>query len=154
MLDDASIDFAFSFDSLVHAEADALSSYIRELARVLKPGGFIHHSNLGAMRGSLLFWNKAKRPSQWHLRATSMSADEMRKFAERSGMSCLQQEIVPWGVLRLIDCMSTIINRSGMECTVIANHRFMEEAAAIKRISSYLASHDTGDISVRFNGCS
>jgi ubiquinone/menaquinone biosynthesis C-methylase UbiE len=144
MVDDASIDFAFSFDSLVHAESDAVSSNVSELARVLKPGGvaFIHHSNLGAMRRSLLLWNKVKRwlfgiPFKWEFRATSVSAVKMREFAERSGMSCLQQELVPWGdVSRLIDCMSTIINTSGKECLVIENHRFVEEAAAIKRISS------------------
>jgi len=143
MVDNASIDFAFSFDSLVHAESDAVSSYVSELARVLKPGraAFIHHSNLGAIRRSL--WDKVKRrmsgiPFGRHWRASSMSADEMRKFAERSGMSCLQQELVPWGNgwPMLIDCMSTIINRPGKECVVIENHRFMEEAAAIKRISS------------------
>jgi SAM-dependent methyltransferase len=143
MLDDASIDFAFSFDSLVHAESDVVSSYVGELARVLKPGGvaFIHHSNLAAVRRSL--WNKVKRRMSgihyydgW--RASSMSADKMREFVVRSGMSCLQQEIVPWGNgwPMLIDCMSTIINTSGKECVVIENHRFMEEAAAIKRISS------------------
>src|SRR5579862_2434811 len=91
MVDDASIDFAFSFDSLVHAESDAVSSYVGELARVLKPDGvaFIHHSNLGAIRRSL--WNKVKRrmsgiPFDRHGRAPSMSADKMREFAVRSGM--------------------------------------------------------------------
>ena len=142
-VDDASIDFAFSFDSLVHAEADALSSYVGELARVLKPGAvaFIHHSNLGDTRRSLR--DKIKRrisgiPLHTHWRAPSMSADKMREFVERSGMSCLQQELVPWGDgwPMLIDCMSTIINRPGKECVVIENHRFMEEAVAIKRISS------------------
>ena len=49
-LADRSVDLAFSFDSLVHAEADALESYAHELARVLKPDGiaFIHHSNMAA----------------------------------------------------------------------------------------------------------
>jgi ubiquinone/menaquinone biosynthesis C-methylase UbiE len=143
IVDDASIDFAFSFDSLVHAESDVVSSYVSELARVLKPGGvaFIHHSNLGTIRR--LLWNKAKCrmfgiPFDQHGRASSMSADKMREFAERSGMWCLQQELVPWGKgwQMLLDCMSTIINRSGKECLVIENHRFMEEAATIKRISS------------------
>jgi SAM-dependent methyltransferase len=147
MVDSVSIDFAFSFDSLVHAESDAVCSYVSELARVLKPGGvaFIHHSNLGAIRPSL--WNKIKRrisgiPFETHWRASSMSADKMREFAERSGLSCLQKELIPWGSdwSMLIDCMSTIINRSGKECLVIENHRFMEEAAAIKRISSYISS--------------
>src|SRR5262249_3583342 len=34
MVADTSIDFAFSFDSLVHAEADVLETYAVELARV------------------------------------------------------------------------------------------------------------------------
>lgn len=153
MVDDASVDFAFSFDSLVHAESDVLSNYAKELARVLKPGrtAFIHHSNLGAIRYS--FWDKAKRrirqriyrlPFDRHYhpkssyRATSMTADKMREFAQRFGMSCLQQEIIPWvgSWPLLIDCMSTIINSPGKECVVIQNDRFMEEAAAVKRISS------------------
>jgi ubiquinone/menaquinone biosynthesis C-methylase UbiE len=147
MVDDASIDFAFSFDSLVHAESDAVSSYVSELARVLKPCGvaFIHHSNLGAFRP--LWWNKLKsRMSRMsfdrHARASSMSADKMRGFVGRSGMWCMQQELIPWmtGWPMLLDCMSTIINTSGKECVVIENHRFREEAAAIKRISSYLSS--------------
>jgi SAM-dependent methyltransferase len=48
-LADDSIDLAFSFDSLVHAEHDALAGYIGGLATKLKPGGtaVLHHSNLG-----------------------------------------------------------------------------------------------------------
>jgi SAM-dependent methyltransferase len=143
MIEDASIDFAFSFDSLVHAESDAISSYVRELARVLKPTGvaFLHHSNLGAVHRSP--WDKLKRrisgtPYHQHWRAFSMSAGKMREFTERAGMSCVQQELVPWGAgwPLLIDCMSTIVNRAGQPCVVLENHRFMEEAAAIKRTSS------------------
>ncbi|MFN7926786.1 MAG: class I SAM-dependent methyltransferase [Blastocatellia bacterium] len=50
MIPDASVDFVFSFDSLVHAEAEVLEAYVQQLARKLKPQGvgFIHHSNLGA----------------------------------------------------------------------------------------------------------
>jgi len=50
MVEDSSVDFAFSFDSLVHAEMDVIEAYCRELSRKLSPSGvaFIHHSNLGA----------------------------------------------------------------------------------------------------------
>ena len=50
MVDDESIDFAFSADSLVHADLDVIAAYLSELARTLRPNGvgFIHHSNLGA----------------------------------------------------------------------------------------------------------
>jgi SAM-dependent methyltransferase len=148
MVGDASIDFAFSFDSLVHAEADAVSSYVRELARVLKPGAvaFIHHSNLAAVRRSL--WDKLKRrisgiPFDQHTRASTMSAAKMRAFLSQSRMSCLQQELIPWGNgwPVLIDCLSTIVNSPGKECVIVENHRFMEEAAAIKRISPYISSN-------------
>ena len=52
MVEDSSIDFAFSFDSLVHVEAETLAGYLGELARVLKPDGvaFLHHSNYRHLR--------------------------------------------------------------------------------------------------------
>ena len=54
MVEDQSIDFAFSFDSLVHVESDVLMGYLAELARTLKPEGvaFLHHSNYGSYRRS------------------------------------------------------------------------------------------------------
>jgi len=36
---DESVDLIFSFDSLIHTEADAFASYLLEFRRVLKPGG-------------------------------------------------------------------------------------------------------------------
>src|SRR5207248_6740177 len=46
MIADRSIDFVFSFDSLVHAEADVIAAYLGQLARKLAPNGagFFHHS--------------------------------------------------------------------------------------------------------------
>src|SRR5262249_46593755 len=40
MVNTSSIDFAFTWDSLVHVEREPVESYVRELARVLTPGGF------------------------------------------------------------------------------------------------------------------
>jgi hypothetical protein len=55
MVEDRSIDFAFSFDSLVHVEADIIAAYLDQLGRKLKPGAFafLHHSNLGAYSNSI-----------------------------------------------------------------------------------------------------
>ena len=52
MVEDGAVDFAFSFDSLVHAERDVLHDYLGELARTLAPDGiaFLHHSNIGRHR--------------------------------------------------------------------------------------------------------
>jgi ubiquinone/menaquinone biosynthesis C-methylase UbiE len=43
---DQSIDFIWSFDSFVHMEGDVIASYLREFARVLRPGGkvVVHHA--------------------------------------------------------------------------------------------------------------
>jgi SAM-dependent methyltransferase len=45
---DASVDFVFSYDSLVHCDLGVLEGYLGEIDRVLRPGGmaFLHHSNL------------------------------------------------------------------------------------------------------------
>jgi SAM-dependent methyltransferase len=149
MIENGSIDFAFSFDSLVHAEADVILSYVNELARVLRPGGvaFLHHSNLNAVRRSVLRRTKIRLLGlkSFHSRAPSMSAEKMRTFVKGAGMMCLQQEIIPWGTPEwlMIDCMSTIVNSPGNQCSIVRNPRFMEEAASIKRISS-LSSTDRG----------
>jgi SAM-dependent methyltransferase len=143
MVANRSIDFAFSFDSLVHAEADILESYILELARVLKTNAiaFLHHSNAGTLAERSI-WDKLQRrwagvPLDVHGRAQSMTAKTMRKFAERAGMSCVQQELVPWGTgwPFLLDCMSTIINAPDRSCVIIENQDFMQEAAMIRRVS-------------------
>jgi SAM-dependent methyltransferase len=46
---DATVDFVFSFDSLVHADLSVLEAYISQFPRILTENGavFIHHSNLG-----------------------------------------------------------------------------------------------------------
>ena len=51
MIRSGSVDFAFSWDSLVHAPADALRGYVTELRRVLSSDGvaFLHHSNVAAL---------------------------------------------------------------------------------------------------------
>ena len=49
MIPDASIDFFFTFDSLVHCEEEIVEGYVGQLTRKLAPNGvaFIHHSNMG-----------------------------------------------------------------------------------------------------------
>lgn len=133
MVDDDSIDFAFSFDSLVHAEADVLHSYVRELGRTLAPTGvgFIHHSNLGAFvdpaTGELPF------PALHH-RATSTSAQLFRQSCEELGVRCLRQEIINWGGDVLHDCFSVIAKAGSPQtgpCTIWENPGFMTQAYAL-----------------------
>lgn len=101
MVPDQSVDFVFSFDSLVHADADVLEAYLGQLARKLSPNGvgFIHHSNLGAYRtsqGRLRFYinNEPGGESNW--RAASMTAELFEEYCERVGLQCISQELIGW----------------------------------------------------------
>jgi ubiquinone/menaquinone biosynthesis C-methylase UbiE len=144
---DQSIDFVFSFDSLVHAEADVLQSYARELARVLAPDGaaFLHHSNLGAYsrlpfklgRIPLLVKSGlAENSDGW--RARSVTAQAMRSWVEAAGLVGASQELINWGTSRLIDCI-TVITRPGSRhdrrLPLARNPHFRCEAASARIVS-------------------
>lgn len=149
MIDDGSIDFAFTFDSLVHAEAQVLEGYARELARVLAPSGagFVHHSNAGEYRryfdGRRRLPRRARdrliaagRLDRLHRRALSVSARDFRAMCRRAGLACPDQELVNWGGRRLIDCFSTVVPASSARARparVVRNARFMDEAEAVRR---------------------
>ena len=127
MVADESVDLIFSFDSLVHVEADVVHSYLREFGRVLSPDGvaFIHHSNAGAY-GRTARWRdalaKVVEPlpdprevlacsglAAWHKsRGRSMTAQRFASMAGEAGLSCTGQEIIGWASPLLIDCISTV----------------------------------------------
>ena len=89
---DGSVDFAFSLDSLVHAEADALHAYVGGLAEKLAADGvaFVHRSNLGAYPIGLV------RDDNVGWRATSVSAEVVAGYAAGAGLRCVVQELVDW----------------------------------------------------------
>jgi ubiquinone/menaquinone biosynthesis C-methylase UbiE len=153
MVADGSVDFVFSFDSLVHVDAEAIESYLSELGRVLKPGGtgFIHHSNVAERAGRpsidrflasphrlhALF----RRPlpvRQTHGRALDVSASVFRAGAAKAGVSCISQEKVNWGGDDLIDCLSTIRKSTGSSpqaTATLTNPHFMREASYLAGIA-------------------
>lgn len=127
MVQDESLDFVFSFDSLVHAEASVLRGYVLQLARKLKRGGraFIHHSNLGALadrHGAIPSWVARKN---W--RGETMSARLFREFCREAGLVCVTQELINWvsrsqradrhrihgSGMPLTDAMSTLVRADG-----------------------------------------
>jgi ubiquinone/menaquinone biosynthesis C-methylase UbiE len=148
---DRSIDFVFSFDSLVHAEADVMQSYARELARVLAPDGaaFLHHSNLGAY--SLIPFKLANIPIAGALlqkagiadkldgwRARTVTAAAMRRWVEEAGLVCASQELINWGTTRLIDCITVVArpgSRHDRRRLLVRNPHFRCEAASARLVS-------------------
>jgi SAM-dependent methyltransferase len=157
MVEDNSIDFAFSFDSLVHVDADVLEDYATELARVLAPDGvaFIHHSNLGAYRtlNRLTHRTPARLRSPlvrrgalidiaaW--RAEDVTADGFAEASERAGLACFSQETICWEHGRwMIDAIS-LLTRHGSRWArprrLVRNPGFGREA---RRMAELYAAQD------------
>jgi SAM-dependent methyltransferase len=145
--ENGSVDLVFSFDSLVHADAEALRAYIQEIERVLTPQGvaFIHHSNLGQYRtvlglaGKLPSW--ALRAAQKndllphvHWRDASVTAEWFSSACRACGLSATGQELVNWLNPRryLLDCFTTIRRLPATQGEVFRNRDFMSEAKRIR----------------------
>lgn len=155
MIPDESVDFVFSFDSLVHAESNVFQDYLVQLKRKLTPGGaaWIHHSNLAEYQTYFSFLKKIppKIKSRlaknlgWieydhHWRAPSMSAKIFRHFAEEAGFSYVGQELINWwDTRRLIDCISIVKKQplTQEKSFTFRNGNFAAEAKYVKTLSQF-----------------
>jgi ubiquinone/menaquinone biosynthesis C-methylase UbiE len=152
MINDSSIDFVFTFDSLVHADRSVLDSYITQLPRILSDKGaaFIHHSNLGEYQavysrvsGKANLEKLLKRlgiiEKQLHWRDFGVSARVVEDLANEAGLNCISQEIFPWGTKRTQnDCFSILVKDSSpfvRENRILRNASFMQEVSYILRLS-------------------
>jgi SAM-dependent methyltransferase len=151
MVEDSSVDFVFSFDSLVHVDEDVLEPYLAQLAAKLRPNGvgFFHHSNLGSYRMAVRMTLGAARhviPQRFVLpmvkrgllvnlgawRAERMTAKRFRELCEASGLACVGQELISWeyGAYQ-IDSLSTFTPRGSVwerPVRVVRNPEFRREA--------------------------
>jgi SAM-dependent methyltransferase len=137
---DDSIDFVFSYDSLVHVDSEVIDAYLGQLGRKLRRhgAGFFHHSNLGAYRdatGALSVENP-------HWRADSMAADDLVRSCAAAGLVCVSQELIAWGGDVLNDCFSTFVVRGSVferPYQRVENTGFMEEAARAQMLARLYA---------------
>lgn len=152
MVSDRSVDFAFSFDSLVHAEHDVLEDYLGQLARKLKPDGvaFLHHSNLGDHRLAAALArrvpNRARRAltrrgiliDLYAWRAASVNTEAVATRCGPAGMACVSQEKISWEFgTYLLDALSVVTPRGSCwerPRTVLRNPMFGQEAARMSRL--------------------
>ncbi len=140
--DENGIDFAFSWDSLVHANPAALEGYLRALGTRLRPGAvaFLHHSNLGAFRGEdgeLTVVDEA----DWRDQMTS--AEAVRGFAKAAGLQCRSQELVQWSNEHHGDCFTVVRRPAAGESAddvqpVVYESPFMRQEISYCRILNEL----------------
>lgn len=152
MVKDDSIDFVFSFDSMVHVDEDVLRAYLNQLAKKLRAngGGFFHHSNLGEYRAyfsiirkirpALLkdFLIKSRIIDSDHGRDGKMSLNAFDDICRMAGLRCIVGERINWIGCRVsTDCLSTFVrlgSRYDGDFRSYRNRSFMKEANLIKRL--------------------
>ena len=100
MIEDRSVDFAFSFDSLVHVESDVIAAYLAQLGKKLKPGGFafLHHSNLESYRKSIWLPKAIGRPQPIGPDGKPASVSRILGLRRR-----LQSTLTDWGMVNTFD---------------------------------------------------
>jgi ubiquinone/menaquinone biosynthesis C-methylase UbiE len=101
-LADGSLSALFSYDAMVHFEFDDVLSYIRDTARVLRPGGraLLHHSNNDKQPG-----HSCHESTHWR---NFMSAGVVAHVAQRAGLVVVSQKILDWADARQIDCVTLL----------------------------------------------
>lgn len=131
MVADDSVDFVFSWHSLVHCQHDVMTGYVRQLARKLKPGcwGMIQHSNFGMYFNPVRGAFERENPAGF---GEDMTAAKFASDAFAAGLTVDVQEIAPWGSHDEISCFSLFHRPAPPELVRAApqpvrNLRFWEE---------------------------
>jgi SAM-dependent methyltransferase len=131
---DGEFDFVFSFESLVHVEADVMTDYIAQTLQKLRRSGvaFFHHSN------ALEFAEQISDPTPG-FRARSVSGESVRKIIETHGGRLLIQELINW-IGDVPDCFTLFARRdypSDAEPVILRNNQFYVETSVIREFHSY-----------------
>jgi ubiquinone/menaquinone biosynthesis C-methylase UbiE len=100
-LESESVTLVYTFDAMVHFDSDVVRAYLREIHRVLKPGGhaFCHHSNYqGSPEGDFT--------EHEHYR-NFMSKALFAHYSAKEGLEVVRQQVIDWSVPEL-DCLSLV----------------------------------------------
>ena len=97
---DGAFSLVYSFDSMVHFEKEVVRSYLRDTARVLRPGGrgFFHHSN---------YTGGTDWRTNPHAR-NFMSRELFASHAGEAGLQVVRQMVFEWGHVPELDCLSLV----------------------------------------------
>jgi SAM-dependent methyltransferase len=98
--EDGVFTLVYCFDAMVHFEKEVVRSYLRDTARVLKPGGrgFFHHSNYTGGRD----WRTNPHSRNF------MCRELFAAYAQIEGLRVLRQDVLNWGHIHGLDCLSLV----------------------------------------------
>lgn len=99
---DGSIDAIYCYDAMVHFAPEIVDSYLRQTYRVLRSGGraLFHHSNYAQGKGKV--WNQNPHARNY------MTRELFAESARRHGLDVIEQNVIPWGDVAELDCISLV----------------------------------------------
>jgi SAM-dependent methyltransferase len=136
-VEDANVDFIFSFFSLVHADEATMRCYLFEIAKKMSGNGvaFIHHSNAGAC----LSGDPREETLLHNYRDAGVSSGQIAECAEEVGLACRGQELFGWDTDQLLtDCFSVLAkpgSRWARSNTVVCNWEFPFEVERLGQLA-------------------
>jgi SAM-dependent methyltransferase len=103
---DGSLSSIFCYDAMVHFAPEVVRSYLKDTARVLKPGGraLFHHSNYPTAPKEHYGQNPHSR--------NQMTEATFREFTRDAGLETLGTQIISWGQIPDLDC-SSLVGKTG-----------------------------------------
>jgi Cyclopropane fatty acid synthase and related methyltransferases len=99
---DGSLSSIFCYDAMVHFAPEVVRSYLKDTARVLKPGGraLFHHSNYPTAPKEHYGQNPHSR--------NQMTEATFRDYTREAGLETLGTQIISWGQIPDLDCISLV----------------------------------------------
>jgi ubiquinone/menaquinone biosynthesis C-methylase UbiE len=99
---DSSYTSLFTYDSMVHFEMMDIYQYLKDIHRILKPGGYglFHHSNNTS--DYRLSYMSAPHGRNY------MSKDIFAYLSCRAGFEVIEQQLFDWGIEKNLDCLTLI----------------------------------------------
>lgn len=159
MIEDNSIDFVFSYDSLVHVNQEVIENYLTQLSKKLKDGGFcfLHHSNLAMYKQQS---NQCVDYSYLAWRDEAVDACFVREICQKNNLHCLTQELVNWSGNFYNDCYSVIQKKNNCLNNTLTRVFYNDvsfEQAYAQKMSSYYnfdenkPSHNKSSLEIQKN---
>ena len=104
-VEDASLTAIYCYDSMVHFSPDLVESYLRDAARVLRPGGMglFHHSNFDADPDIHYGQNPHAR--------NRMTMALFQDLATRAGLEIVESRTIDWGDALQLDGLTLVRRR-------------------------------------------